>query len=110
MRSGSVIFRRLRGAALALAVTSALGACSEGPTDEQCEALLDKVIELEIATAGTDKLPAAMKEDLEKQRAQLEDYLSEKFMAECRKNVPLEVVKCGLKAKTKADYAACDKE
>jgi hypothetical protein len=93
---------------LLLAVSLAAGGCSDKPTKQDCEALLDRVIELEIGAAGTEKLSAEMKGDLDKQRKQLEQYLGTRFMDRCLQDTPVAVVKCGLNAKTQEDYAACD--
>ena len=49
-----------------------------------------------------------MREDLDKQRKALRDYMSESFVEECRENMSVAVVKCGLEAKTLADYAGCE--
>jgi hypothetical protein len=86
----------------------AVAACSNAPSEDDCIALLDKVVELEIHSAGTDKLPPAMKADLDQQRTQLKDFLSSRFMEQCQKNTSAKIVACGLEAKSKAEYAACD--
>jgi hypothetical protein len=99
--------RRASGLLL-LALSLAMGACSDKPTETDCKALLERVIELEIGAAGTEKLPPEMKADLDKQRKKLEQYLEKPFMERCLQDTPVAVIKCGLEARTKADYAACD--
>lgn len=94
--------------ALVFAVSSMVCACSDKPSNQDCEALLEKIVDLEIASGGTASLPAAMKTDLEKSRKEVKDYLREQFMKQCLDSTPVAVVKCGLQAKSKADYAACD--
>lgn len=88
----------------------ATAGCSDKPTEQDCKALLDRLVELELATAGTDKLSADMKADLDKQAKELREYLGGQFMERCLKETPVAVVKCGLKAKSKADYAGCEKQ
>lgn len=91
-----------------LVLCLAAAACGDKPSKKDCEALLDKVIDLEIAAAGTDKLPEDMKADLKKHREQLKDYLQEAFMKQCMDNTPAAVIKCGLAAGSMDEYAACD--
>jgi hypothetical protein len=101
---------RRAGGIIVLAVSLAAGGCSDKPTKQDCETLLDQVVELEIGAAGTGKLSAEMKADLDKQRKQIEEYLGGRFVERCLNDTPVAVVKCGLKARTKADYAACDEQ
>lgn len=87
-----------------------IAGCSEKPTEADCKKLLDHVVSLEISAAGTDKLSPEMKADLERQRKELAETVSKPFIEQCAKNTPLSLVQCGLAAKTKADYAACEKQ
>ena len=105
---------RLIRAALLIAVVSLTGAllsgCSDKPSEEQCTSLVDHIIELEIKAAGTDKLSAEMKADLDKQRTQLKDYLRKQAVETCLESLPTAVVECGLEAKSLAAYAECEKQ
>jgi hypothetical protein len=96
---------------LGVALGVCLGAfgCGDKPSEKDCKALLDKVIDLEVATAGTDKLSSEKKASLDKQRKQLAGYISERFIERCIKETPKAAIECGLKAKSQEDYAACEK-
>jgi hypothetical protein len=98
------------GGLLVLALSLTAAGCSDKPTEKDCKALLDRVIDLEIGAAGTEKLSPEMKADLDKQRKQLEQYLGTSFMDRCLQDTPVAVIKCGLDAKTREDYAACDEQ
>lgn len=91
-----------------VALVCALGACSDKPSAKSCEKLLDRVIEFEIEAAGTHHLSPAMKDDLDKQRKELREYLSEPFLEDCRENMSVAVVECGMEAKSLADFAKCE--
>jgi len=103
----SSLTRALLGMALAVLATAG---CSEKASSDDCKALLDRVVEIEIQEAGTSHLSPAMKDDLDKQRKLVRDQLRDPFMSECQNDMPAAVVSCRLKAKTKADYAACKGE
>ena len=83
--------------------------CSDTPTKAQCTKLVDHIIDLEIKAAGTDKLPAQMKADLDKQRQELKEYVRESSVKKCVESLPLSVVECGIAAKTLEERAACEK-
>ena len=101
----------LRVAALSLSLGAAASGCSSTPSPEQCEALLDHVVEIEVAESGAGKeLSAEMKADLDKQRKELEGYVGEQFVKRCRESLPVTFVECGLQAKSKAEYAECEKQ
>lgn len=105
------IANRLRVAALLLGLTAAAPGCSSTPSSEQCKALLDHVVGLEVADSGAGKeLSADMKADLDKQRKELEGYVGEQFVKRCLDSLPVAFVECGLAAKSKAEYAECEKQ
>jgi hypothetical protein len=91
-----------------VALACALCACTDKPSAKDCEALLDRIIDFEMEAAGTDHISPAMKDDLDKQRKELHGYLSESFVEDCQKNMPVAVVKCGLDAKNLSEYATCE--
>ena len=94
---------------LVCALVATAGACGEDKaSDADCKAALDKIVDLEIEAAGTTHLSPEMKADLDKQRDKMREHLREPFMKECKNDLPATVVKCRIKAKSKADLAACE--
>lgn len=91
---------------IAAALTCACG--GDRASESECKAALDKIVDLEIAAAGTTRLSPDMKADLDKQRKKIRDHLREPFMKQCKNDLPASVVKCRIKAKSKADLAACE--
>ena len=89
---------------------SALPACSNRPSEEQCSKLVSHIIELEFQAAGTSKLPEDMKASVEKQKKDVEEYLGQQAIDRCKESLPLAVVECGLAAKTLDERAACDQK
>jgi hypothetical protein len=100
--------RTLR-AILAAGLCLAAG-CSDAPSKDQCEKLLDHLIELEMKAGGTDaELTPEMKDDLAKQKTQVVDFaVGQKFIETCTDKTPKKVVECGLAAKSAEDLAKCD--
>lgn len=92
---------------LALLVVVA-AACSNAPSQEQCESLLGHLIDLELAKGGGKNVTPEMKADLEKQKKQIADYTREKFMDACTKKTAKAVVDCGAHARDDKELAACD--
>lgn len=94
---------------LICATTALLSACgSDRASDADCKAALAKIVDLEIEAAGTSRLSPDMKADLDKQRKKMREHLREPFMKQCKNDLPASVVKCRIKAKSKADLAACE--
>jgi hypothetical protein len=101
----------IRAAGLSLGLVTAAAGCSNTPTASQCEALLAHVVDLEVKEGGGHKdLPANMKADLDRQRKELEAHVRDAFLQRCRDSLPAAFVACGLQARTKADYAECEKQ
>ncbi|HET6611729.1 MAG TPA: hypothetical protein VFG83_07065 [Kofleriaceae bacterium] len=98
--------------ALIAALSLGLGAtaCSDAPSREQCETLLDHVVDLEIQAAGTGDITPAMKADLEKQRKKLRDYVGAELIKTCMDEISSDRVACAIKAPTREALAACDKD
>jgi hypothetical protein len=92
---------------LALLVVAA-AACSNAPSQEQCESLLGHLIDLELAKGGGKNVTPDMKADLEKQKKQIADYTRDKFMDACMKKTAKAVIDCGTRAQNEKDLAACD--
>lgn len=102
---------RFRIAALALALAAPASGCGNTPTTQQCEALLDHVVDIEAReVGGNNELPAAMKADLDRQRKELAAQMRDGFVEHCIERLPASFVACGLEARTKADYAECEKQ
>lgn len=93
----------------ACALVLAASACgSDRASDADCKAALNKIVAIEVEAAGTARLSHEMKADLDKQRKKMRDHLREPFMKQCKNDLPASVVKCRIKAKNKADLAACE--
>ena len=87
----------------------AAGACSKGPSEDQCKQLLGHLIDLEFkkggaATAGNE----AMKVDLGKQKAAVMEAKSPEFMAACVDKTHRDRVECALAAADLAAVQKCD--
>ena len=98
---------RLLLASIAFGLLVAAG-CSSAPSQEQCESLMDHLIDLELAKGGGKNATPEMKADLDKQKKAVAEYTRDKFMEACTKKTAKAVVDCGAKAMTEKDLTACD--
>jgi hypothetical protein len=106
------MFARMpRRAARALAVVVMIVAvgCGSGPSKDQCEKLLQHLIDLEVAAAGgkaaaTDEAKA----EQAKQKKAIAAGAAAKFDEACVQKTPKHVVECALAARTLEDVAKCD--
>lgn len=87
---------------LATLALVALSACSNAPTDAQCEKLVAHVIELELEAAKTAAEAAS---DL---TGKLDAEVGDSTRTFCETQLSIEQVQCGLAAKTSAELSACD--
>ena len=106
------MFARMpRRAARALAVVAMIVAagCSSGPSTDQCQKLLEHLIDLEVA-AGGGKAAATdeAKAEQAKQKKQIAAGAATKFDEACVHKTPKDVVECALAARTLEDVAKCD--
>ncbi len=90
-------------AILAGLILSVGTACSSGPDKAECEQLLDRIVSLEVKSAG-----AAGAKDLDKQKKSVHDFVKSDFMKQCMERTSKEKVQCALKARSKADLDKCD--
>jgi hypothetical protein len=105
------IVDRIRAAALVMGVAAAAAGCGGKPTESQCEALLAHVVDLEARESGGHKdLPADMRADLDRQRKELAAQVRDGFVQRCQSSLPATFVACGMQARTRAEYAACEKQ
>jgi hypothetical protein len=103
--------RRFAASALGLALALVLGAaagCGNAPSKDQCNRLLEHLIDLEAQKGGGKAVTDEMKADLAKQKKQIVDYVHDKYMEECRDKVVKAGVECALTAKDDAALAKCD--
>jgi len=103
--------RRAALALLALTASAGLSAgCGDAPSRNDCQKLLEHLIDLEIASGGGK--PEAETEEAKAQRVkfrkQIADGASEKFFEACVHKTPKAVVDCSIAAKTLEDAAKCD--
>ena len=94
---GSALF----GAALTVCIA---GACSEVPSDGQCEKFLDHVIELEV-NAGS----ASPDEKIAHKKALKKKKVEEKFITQCEAKIKSSQLDCAMKVTTLKDLEKCDK-
>ena len=104
------VLRWCANAALIAAIAAALAGCGDEPSKDDCEKLLDHMIDVEITAAGTDSITPEMKADIAKQKHELRAYLGQEFVKKCVNELPRSHVDCALNARTKADVAACEKK
>jgi hypothetical protein len=87
----------------------ATGACSKGPSEDQCKQLLEHLIDLEFKKGGAATAPnEAMKAELAKQKAAVLEAKSSEFMATCVDKMHRERVECALAAGDLAAVQKCD--
>jgi hypothetical protein len=101
-------------APLALVAGLATG-CGDAPSKDDCEKLLEHLVELEVSAGGA-KPPTegdqaaidAARAELAKQKKAIVDAASAKFIEACADKTPKAVVTCSLAAKSLEDVAKCD--
>jgi hypothetical protein len=91
-----------------LLATMALGACGNGPSQDQCTQLLDHLVDLEFKKAGTTASAESQKADLAKQKASVIEAKSPEFMAACTDKTAKDRVECALAASDLEAVAKCD--
>lgn len=74
-----------------------LAACGKTPSKGDCEKLLEHLVELEAAAAGGGAMPADQKGELEQQKKKVRESVGLDF---CRKDMSVDQVECGLKARS----------
>jgi hypothetical protein len=87
---------------IVVAVLLFVPACSNAPSKEQCEKLLNHSIDLELRDSAT-ALP-----DRAAQVKSLTDMARDEFMRQCLDEMPQPRVACALKAATKDELLSCD--
>jgi hypothetical protein len=93
---------------LVIAVLAA-GACSKGPSEDQCKQLLEHLIDLEFKKGGAASAPSdAMKAELAKQKAAVLEARAPEFMSACVDKTHRERVECALAASDLAAVQKCD--
>jgi hypothetical protein len=73
-------------------------ACKNGPSQDQCKQLLDHLVDLEFKAGGADKANDAMKAELAKSKAAVNDATSSAFLETCTKKMTRSRVECALAA------------
>jgi hypothetical protein len=87
-----------RWALVALLAAAGPAGCSKAPSEDDCKALLDHLVDLEFKKSGTGATDAA-KADLAKQKAAVVDAkLTEGFVETCVTKTPRSRVQCALNA------------
>lgn len=87
----------------------AAGACSKGPSEDQCKQLLEHLIDLEFKQGGAATAPnEGMKADFAKQKAAVMESKSPEFMSACVDKTHKDRVECALAAQDLAAVQKCD--
>ncbi|ACY19197.1 hypothetical protein [Haliangium ochraceum] len=106
-----ITWKRVGQACFALLLGSAMIGCSDTPSAEQCEKLLDHVVDLQLQEAGQGKeMPAEMRDAVKKQKDEVAGYVRESFMSQCTEELSSSFVECALAAKDATSYGNCTKE
>jgi hypothetical protein len=87
----------------------AAGACSKGPSEDQCKQLLEHLIDLEFKKGGAATAEnEALKADLVKQKAAVMASKAPEFMGACVDRTHRDRVECALAATDLAAVQKCD--
>jgi hypothetical protein len=97
--------KRSTGCVLALLV---VGACSKGPSDDQCKRLLDHIVDLEFKNAGAQATSDQLKAEIAKQKTAVTEAKSKEFLDTCKKKMAKSRVECALNASDPDTMAKCD--
>ena len=88
-----------------------VAACKNGPSEDQCKQLLDRLVNLEFKKAGAAATSDAMKQEIAKQKTQVTEAKKDRFIETCTKKMAKSRVECALNA-TELDgdsgVAKCD--
>jgi len=95
-------------AALATALAFFVGACGDAPSHEECEKLLDHVLDIYTQMPTGEQLTPQVKKDLAEQKKAVAKAVGKSFLGTCEKTLPRAKVQCGLKARTEAELAKCE--
>lgn len=89
--------------ALLIALCAVLSsACSDKPSEADCDRLVEHMIDLELQAAEVSA------DESDETRAKIEADVGERSRRACLDNLPMSQVECGLAAETVADIARCD--
>lgn len=91
-----------------LGAVLAVTGCKSAPSEEQCKALLDHLVDLEFRKAGTAAQGDAVKSELAKQKQAVVDSKSTEFLDTCTKRTSKARVECALAAPDLDGVAKCD--
>ncbi len=75
-----------------------VGACSKGPSEDQCKKLLSHIVDLEFKKAGAAASSDAMKAEIAKQKTAVTEAKSKEFLDQCVNKMSKVRVECALKA------------
>jgi hypothetical protein len=90
-------------------VVLVLAACSSGPSRSDCDALRDKLVELEFAAMGA-KATAEARAQVAKQKKDTSDGVAERFAEACTKKTPKALIDCALAATSLEAVKQCDEQ
>ncbi len=98
-------------ASFAVALALVLGAaCSNAPSEGDCEKLRDKLIDLEFAAMGAKAQGGESREQLTKQKQDTSEGVSVRFIEACTKKTPKALIDCALAATTLEQIKQCDEQ
>ena len=82
---------------VALVLALAAG-CKSGPSEDQCQQLLDHLVDLEFKKAGAAATSDAMKAEIAKSKTAVTEAKSVEFLETCTKKMAKARVECALAA------------
>jgi len=85
-----------------------LPGCGDRPSSGDCEKLLGHMVDLEIASAGSEASAPDQKKNLAKQKKDLTNVLRSDFMKQCEERTPGTFVACALRKNSYDKLADCD--
>lgn len=75
-----------------------VGACSKGPSEDQCKQLLDHLVDLEFKKAGVQATNEQMKGEIAKQKTEVSEKRAPEFVETCKAKLAKSRVECAMAA------------
>ena len=96
--------------AMLVAVLLVAVGCKKAPSEDQCKALLDHLVDLEFKKAGAAGATDAMKAEITKQKQAVTAAKSVEFVDVCVNKTAKSRIECALEATDLEAVATCDEQ